>query len=176
MIQRLKFAMALAALLAVLCPPAHLLAQSGAGSIQGTVEDATSAAISGAAVRALNQATGVAIETTSNAAGFYALKGLFAGTYTVTFSAPGMKKSESTVTLQNSQVLVFNGQLTVGEMTEKVTVSGETIHLATYDSGTVNTQLDAARIEQLPQNGRNVLGLAQNTVPGLEAGGTRANG
>ena len=168
--------MALAALLAVLCPPAHLLAQSGAGSIQGTVEDATSAAISGAAVRALNQATGVAIETTSNAAGFYALKGLFAGTYTVTFSAPGMKKSESTVTLQNSQVLVFNGQLTVGEMTEKVTVSGETIQLATYDSGTVNTQLDAARIEQLPQNGRNVLGLAQNTVPGLEAGGTRANG
>jgi hypothetical protein len=176
MIQRLKFAMALAALLAVLCPPAHLLAQSGAGSIQGTVEDATSAAISGAAVRALNQATGVAIETTSNAAGFYALKGLFAGTYTVTFSAPGMKKSESTVTLQNSQVLVFNGQLTVGEMTEKVTVVGETIQLATYDSGTVNTQLDAARIEQLPQNGRNVLGLAQNTVPGLEAGGTRANG
>jgi hypothetical protein len=40
----------------------------------------------------------------------------------------------------------------------------------------VNTQLDAARIAQLPQNGRNVLGLAQNTVPGLEAGGTRANG
>ena len=55
-------------------------------------------------------------------------------------------------------------------------MTGETIQLATYDSGTVNTQLDAARIAQLPQNGRNVLGLAQNTVPGLEAGGTRANG
>ena len=55
-------------------------------------------------------------------------------------------------------------------------MSGETIQLATYDSGTVNSQLDAARIGQLPMNGRNVLGLAQNTVPGLEAGGTRANG
>lgn len=61
-------------------------------------------------------------------------------------------------------------------MSEKVTVNAETIQLATYDSGTVNTQLDAARIAQLPQNGRNVLGLAQNTVPGLEGGGTRANG
>ena len=114
MIQRLKFAVAQAALLAVLCPPAHLLAQSGAGTIQGTVEDATSAAIPGAAVQALNQATGVAIETTSNAAGFYALKGLFAGTYKVTFSAPGMKKSESTVTLQNGQVLVFNAPVDRG--------------------------------------------------------------
>src|SRR5439155_22294297 len=88
----------------------------------------------------------------------------------------GMKRSESTITLQNGQVLVFNAQLAVGEVTEQITISGETIQLATYDSGTVNTQLDAARIQQLPQNGRNVLGLAQNTVPGLEGGGTRANG
>ena len=167
---------ALAALLAVLCTPPYLLAQSGAGTIQGTVQDATSAAIPSASVQALNQATGVAIETTSNADGFYAIKGLLAGTYKVTFSAPGMKTSENSVTLQNGQVLVFNRQLAVGEVTEKVTVSGETIQLATYDSGTVNTQLDAARIAQLPQNGRNVLGLAQNTVPGMEGGGTRVNG
>jgi hypothetical protein len=176
MIQRWNIATALAALLAVLCTPPYLLAQSGAGTIQGTVQDTSSAAIPSAAVKALNQATGVVIETTSNADGFYAIKGLLAGAYTVTFSAPGMKKSESSVTLQNGQVLVFNRQLTVGELTETVTVTGETLQLATYDSGTVNTQLDATRIAQLPQNGRNVLGLAQNTVPGLEAGGTRANG
>jgi hypothetical protein len=64
----------------------------------------------------------------------------------------------------------------VGDVAEHVTVTGDAIQLATYDSGTVSTQLDAARIDQLPQNGRNVLGLAQNTVPGVEAGGTRANG
>ena len=153
-----------------------LWAQSGAGTIQGNVQDATTAALPGARVKALNQATGVSAETTANESGFYALKGLFAGTYTVTYGAPGMKTSESTITLQNGQVLVFNAQLTVGEVNEKISVSGETIQLATYDSGTVNTQLDAARIQQLPQNGRNVLGLAQNTVPGLEANGTRANG
>ncbi|MBS1832791.1 MAG: carboxypeptidase regulatory-like domain-containing protein, partial [Acidobacteria bacterium] len=153
-----------------------LWAQSGVGTIQGTVQDSSSAAIPGASVQALNQATGVSLETTTNSEGFYAIKGLFAGTYAVTVSAPGMKKSETTVTLQSGQVLVSNRQLALGDVSEKVTVSSETVQLATYDSGTVNTQLDAARISTLPQNGRNVLGLAQNTVPGLEAGGTRANG
>jgi hypothetical protein len=176
MIQRWNPTKALVVLLAVLCPPPYLRAQSGASTIQGTVQDATSASIPAASVQAFNQATGVSIETTSNEDGFYAIKGLIAGTYKVSFSAPGMKTSENNVTLQNGQVLVLNRQLAVGEVSEKVTVTGETIQLATYDSGTVNTQLDAARIAQLPQNGRNVLGLAQNTVPGMEANGTRVNG
>ena len=150
MIQRLNIAVGLTALLAVLGTPPHLLAQSGAGTIQGTVQDATSSAIPAASVQAFNQATGVAIESTSNAGGFYAIKGLTAGTYKVSFSAPGMKTSENNVTLQNGQVLVLNRQLTIGEVSEKVTVSGETIQLATYDSGTVNTQLDAARISSTP--------------------------
>ena len=104
------------------------------------------------------------------------MPGLFAGNYTVTFSAAGMKKYQTVVALLDAQVAVLNPKLTVGEVTEQVTVTGETVQLATYDSGTVSTQLDSSRIDQLPQNGRNVLGLAQNTVPGLEAGGTRANG
>src|SRR5215471_10520241 len=87
-----------------------------------------------------------------------------------------MKKYEASLSLQNAQVAILNPKLTVGEVSEQVTVTGETVQLATYDSGTVSTQLDSNRIDQLPQNGRNVLGLAQNTVPGVEAGGTRANG
>ncbi len=156
--------------------PSLLLAQSGAGTIQGTVQDASSAAIPGCSVHVVNQATGVINDTTTNTIGFFAVPGLFAGTYKITFSAPGMKKQESLVPLQNSQVLVLNQQLSVGDIAEKVVVTADTVQLATYDSGTVSTHLDSSRIDQLPQNGRNVLGLAQNTVPGLEAGGTRANG
>src|SRR5215510_5962331 len=99
MIQRWNIQVALAALLAVLCTPPYLLAQSGAGTIQGTVQDTSSSAIPGASVKALNQATGVVIETTSNADGFYAIKGLLAGSYTLTVSATGMKKFESSLTL-----------------------------------------------------------------------------
>ena len=164
------------ALFAALLLPAALLAQSGAGSIQGTVQDASNAAIPGCAVHVVNQNTGVTNDTTSNGSGFYSVPGLFAGPYTITFSAPGMKKYQSSVTLQDAQNATLNPKLSVGEVTEQVTVSGDTAQLATYDSGTVSNQLDYKRIDQLPQNGRNVLGLAQNTTPGLEANGTRANG
>jgi hypothetical protein len=165
-----------AILAAALTIPSALLAQSGAGTIQGTVQDTTGASIPGCAVHVINQATAVANDTTTNATGFYAVPGLFAGNYMVTFSAPGMKKYQIAVELQNAKVAVLDPKLSVGDVAEQVTVSGETVQLATYDSGVVSTQLDASRIDQLPQNGRNVLGLAQNTVPGLEGGGTRANG
>jgi hypothetical protein len=156
--------------------PIEMLAQSGAGSIQGTIQDATSSAIPGASVHVVNQQTGVTNDTTSNGGGFYSVPGLFAGNYTLTFSAPGMKKYQTVVALQDAQVVVLNPKLTVGDVAEQVTVLAEAVQLATYDSGTVSTQLDSNRIDQLPQNGRNVLGLAQATVPGVEGGGTRANG
>jgi hypothetical protein len=161
---------------AALLLPGGLLAQSGAGSIQGTAQDASSAAIPNCAVHVVNQATGVVNDTITNATGFYSVPGLFAGTYIVSFTAPGMKKYQTVIALQNAQVAVLSPTLTVGDVTEQVSVSSEVIQLATYDSGTVSTQLDSSRIDQLPQNGRNVLGLAQNTVPGLESNGTRANG
>jgi hypothetical protein len=165
-------ALAMAALLL----PATLSAQSGAASIQGTVQDSTGAALPNATVHIVNQATAVTNDTATNSTGFYAVPGLFAGNYTITFSATGMKKFQTGVEVQNGKVVVLDAKLAVGDVAEQITVSGETVQLATYDSGVVSTQLDANRIDQLPQNGRNVLGLAQNTVPGLEGGGTRANG
>lgn len=156
--------------------PGILLGQSGLGTIQGTVQDSTGAAVPAVAVRIVNQATTVANDTTTNEIGFFSVPGLTAGKYTATFSGSGLKKYEAVVTVSPGQVLVLKPVLTVGDTSEKITVSGETIQLATYDSGTVNTQLDSRRISQLPMNGRNVLGLAQNTVPGLEGNGTRANG
>src|SRR5258708_39801809 len=143
-----------AILAASLFLPAGLLAQSGAGSIQGTIQDASSAAIVGGAVHVVNQSTGVANSTTSNSSGFYSVPGLFAGTYTLTFTAPGMKKYQTVVALQDAQVAVLNPKLTVGDVAEQVTVMADAVQLATYDSGTVSTQLDSNRIDQLPQNRR----------------------
>jgi len=166
--------MALLLLLATsLYRPTAMLAQSGAGSIQGTVQDATSAALPGSSVHVVNQRTGVSYDTTANGVGFYSMPGLFAGNYTITFSAPGMKKYEISFTLQDAQNAIINPKLSVGDLAEQVTVTSE-LQLATYDSGTVATQLDSTRIDQLPQNGRNLIGLAAATTPGLE--GTRANG
>ena len=160
----------------LLLQPTDLLAQSGAGSIQGTVQDMTGAGIPASTVNVVNTKTGVANNTTANSIGFYSVPGLFSGTYTLTFTAPGMKKYQTTFTLQDAQNAAINPKLAVGDVAETVTVTTEGAQSITYDSGTVSTHLDARRIDQLPQNGRNILGLAQNTVPGIEAGGTRANG
>lgn len=157
------------------CSP-MIFAQSGAGSIQGTVQDATGAALVGSSVRVVNQKTGVSIETTSNSVGFYSVPGLFVGSYTLTFSAPGMKRFQTTFTLENAQSAIINPKLTVGDVAETVTVTESDPQLVTYDSGTVSNVLDRKRIDQLPQNGRNVLGLLAATTPGLEGGGQRANG
>src|ERR1700686_5720460 len=92
--------------------PIEMLAQSGAGSIQGTIQDATASAIPGGSVHVVNQSTGVTNDTTSNSGGFYSVPGLFAGNYTVTFSAPGMKKYQTVVPLQDAQVAVLNPNLT----------------------------------------------------------------
>jgi hypothetical protein len=150
--------------------------QSGAGSIQGTVQDALGAVIAGAKVHALNRDTGVAYDTVSNSAGFYSVPGLFTGNYVVTWVANGMKKYEQSIALQNAQNAVVNPTLQVGSVNQQVTVAGNEIQLATYDSPTISTQIDSNRINQLPMNGRNVLTLAAETTPGLEAGGQRANG
>ena len=64
-------------------------AQSGAGSIQGTVADSTGAVIPGAQIHVVSQGTNVATDTTSNSVGFYQVPALFTGTYTVTVTAPG---------------------------------------------------------------------------------------
>lgn len=64
-------------------------AQSGIGSIQGTVTDPAGAVVAAAAIHVVNSGTHVAVDAKSNGAGFFQVPGLFTGDYTVTVSAPG---------------------------------------------------------------------------------------
>lgn len=151
-------------------------AQSGAGSIQGTVTDSSGAVIPGALIQVLNQATSVTIKTTSNNVGFYQVPGLFTGNYVITITAPNMKTYKTSLQLLVAQNAVINAALALGQVTEQMQVSASTVQLTTTDSGTISSTLENQRINQLPMNGRNVLTLTGMTTPGLEGGGTRANG
>ena len=73
-----------------LCIPAAI-AQSGAGSIQGTVTDSTGAVIPGLPSTSSTRAPISRSIPRSNAVGFYQVPDLFTGTYVVTITAPGMK-------------------------------------------------------------------------------------
>jgi hypothetical protein len=146
-----------------------LRAQSGIGSIQGTVTDSTGAVIPGATIHVTNRSTGVAATTESNSTGFYQVPGLLAGTYDVTASSPGMKTLKQTVELLVAQNAVVNARLSPGAVTQQVQVSGTAVQLVTTDNGEITSTLENQRINQLPMNGRNIITLVNETTPGLES-------
>lgn len=161
-----------------------LLAQSGAGYIQGTVTDPSGAIIPGASVHIVNKATNVAADTKTNSAGYYQVPDLFAATYNITITAPGMKTYERTLQLLVDQHAVVNAQMVVGATSEQITVTGNAIQMTDVDNGTVESTLDQQRIQQTPMNGRELLQLAALTTPGFDGtpqesnnnDGMRANG
>jgi Carboxypeptidase regulatory-like domain len=145
------------------------LAQSGAGSIQGTVTDPTGAVIPGASVHVVNQATGFAIDSKTNKVGFYQVPGLNTGTYVVSISAPNMKTTKQTIELLVAQNAVVNASLTTGSVSQQVTVSANTVELEDATNGTISSTLENARINELPMNGRNIITLVNETTPGLDS-------
>jgi hypothetical protein len=161
------FAIAAALALAIGC--SMTLAQSGAGSIQGSVDDATGAVIPGASIHVVNQATGVAVDTKSNSVGFYQVPDLFTGTYAVTITAPGMKTYAQTIELLVAQNAVINAVMSAGAVTQQVQVNAGIVQLTTTESGEVGTTLENARINQLPMNGRDIETLVNESTPGLDA-------
>ena len=165
-----------AALIVGLCCPAAL-AQSGVGSIQGTVKDSTGAVIPGAAIRVVNRATGVVINTRSNSVGFYQVPDLFTGTYAVSVTATGMKTYETQIDLLVAQTAAINPILTAGAVSQQVQVVANAVQLTDTQNGVVGSTLENARINQLPMNGRQLTTLIGETTPGLESrNGPVANG
>ncbi len=170
-------ALAAAAVLAICVPAA--MAQSGAGSIQGTVTDSTGAVIPNALIHVVNTATNVSTDAKSNAVGFYQVPALFAGTYTVTITASGMKTYKTSIQLLVAQNATVNASMSAGAVTQQVEVEANAVQLTTTENGTITSTLENARINQLPLNGRVLTSLLSMTTPGYEgssAGGTRLNG
>jgi hypothetical protein len=160
--------LAIAVLLVIAMGAMSSFAQSGAGSIHGTVTDPSGAVIPGASIHVVNKATGVAVDTKTNAVGFYQVPELFTGDYVVSVSAPGMKTSNQTIELLVAQDAVINAALTAGAVTQQVTVSANTVQLETTDNGAITSTLENARINELPMNGRNIITLVNEVTPGLE--------
>ena len=101
---------------------ASAFAQSTFATIEGTVEDATGAAVPGATVLISNDETGTKETVTSNGSGEYRAFDLNAGTYTILFTHTG-----------------FGGQT----VPHQVILARQVIRLdAHLDTGTVNTQVD----------------------------------
>ncbi|MFY9528038.1 MAG: carboxypeptidase-like regulatory domain-containing protein [Candidatus Acidiferrales bacterium] len=124
------------------------------GSISGQVTDSSGPAVPGVSVTLTSAATGVERSTTTNGAGVYRFLVLDVGTYSLTFSAKGFKKTEiKGVVVNVGQDTAANATLQVGEVSESVTVTASAPVLRTTDSS-VSTVVDQNLIEDLPLSGR----------------------
>jgi len=136
------------------------------GTISGTVKDPNGASIPKAEVTVLNQDTGFTRTVYSDEAGDFAVLSLPVGKYTVTTSIQGFKKSVDTgLDLSVNQNLTIGVVLQIGEVTETVNITAESVQVETK-SGEVSTLVTGHQITELPINGRNYAQLAL-MIPGV---------
>jgi hypothetical protein len=153
---------------------------TGGGTIQGTVKDATGAAIPKAKVTITHEATGAVTATETNTNGYFATPPSRIGKYKVKVEFTGMKAWEGELTLETGRTVDIEPVLTVGQVNETIQVS-ETIPLVTTTDPTDGTTLDSRRIQELPINGRDMNTLLSDVTPGVEEvidvnGGVRTSG
>ncbi|MGA7339423.1 MAG: TonB-dependent receptor [Terracidiphilus sp.] len=162
------------ALVLLLIVAAHrCLAQYDYGSIVGTIHDATGAAVPGATVTVVNNATGGTFAATSNSAGEYEVPSLRTGVYKVTAEHPGF----STAVAENITVSVGNPQridltLKVGGAETTIEVSDVALQIET-DSSQRDQTITNYQSEALPLVSRNYTDLL-GLVSGVRQAPTQA--
>jgi Carboxypeptidase regulatory-like domain/TonB-dependent Receptor Plug Domain/TonB dependent receptor-like, beta-barrel len=171
----------LAAVVVCLLAVSPAYPQVTGGTVSGTVTDISGAVIPNAKISVKNLATGITRDVTADAAGFYTAPNLLPGAYELTTSAPGFSTEVRTgITLTVGAQQVLNFTLQVGQVTQKVQVTGEapSVQLAT---SSISAQVNSTTVLELPLNGRSWTDLAA-LQPGVAAvqtqsssGGSRSN-
>ena len=167
------FRILLAAALLVSSGGSSAFAQSQAanGSIEGTVADDSGGVLPGVTVTVTNTDTGAVRAVVTNESGLFRAPLLPLGTYTVSAELEGFKKFEQVgISLAAGQTVTVNVELSVGALTETVTVSAAdrpVLDLAKIDAG---RNLSETEVKNLPLVARNPynFALAQPGVTGFE--------
>src|SRR5260370_8380463 len=97
-------------------------AQVDTARLQGTITDASGAALVGATVAVTNIDTGRETNVTANDLGYYTVSALPPGHYRVEVTEKGFKKVSRALELQVAQVAVADFRLDIAEVTQTITV------------------------------------------------------
>ncbi len=144
-------------------------AQNINGEITGSVFDEAGAAVPGATVTATCAARGITRTSVSGASGAYRFADLPVCVYKVSSSMQGFKLVSRDVQVAVGVTTKADFRLSLGALTEEVVVEG--VAAAIEFSDKLNTNMDAARIGELPLNGRDF-----NALLGVTPGVQRAPG
>jgi Carboxypeptidase regulatory-like domain/TonB dependent receptor-like, beta-barrel len=145
-------------------------------SIQGVVTDPAGAVVSGATLTLTNLDTNQKLTATSDGNGVYNFNALPSAKFSLAVEKAGFKKK----VLENlgiipEQANALNIQLELGQVTESVTVSGDSTPLMDTETASINGVVNSNQIQHMPSFGRDVLKLAQ-LAPGSFADGSQGGG
>ena len=143
-----------------------LSGQAVNGTLLGTVNDTTGAAVSNAKIVATQTATGAIHETMTNESGNYTFPDMQPGPYRVTVESAGFKKAvqENIVLVSNSSIRV-DMELQTGNVTETIQVTTAPPLLQT-DRADMTTKIETEQVLNMPLGtNRNFQSLI-NLVPG----------
>ncbi len=156
-----------------------LAAAQQTGTVSGIVRDPDGLVVPGVTVEARADVLPTPRVTTTGGAGDYRLPALPPGTYTVTFELAGMAKVTRQVQVQLAKDLIVDVTMSVGGVTEEVTVTAETPIMG-RDSTELKSGVSSNTIQSLPigQEYRDLLKLipgvmfTAESVRGPSAGGS----
>jgi outer membrane receptor protein involved in Fe transport len=157
--------LALIGLLAVAGPAR---AQVTTADVVGRVADTSGGALPGATVTVHNPATGDTRTQVTAETGDYTFALLPIGRYTLTIELTGFGTFTRNVQVSAGDRLRVDAQLALGTVAETITVTAQA-PLVQSDSATVGALLPERAVQDLPLNGRNVIGLVR-MVPGANEG------
>ncbi len=137
------------------------------GTISGTVSDKSGGAVPGAKVTVKNQGGTITQTTDTNGDGAYSVPALPSGKYDITVTAQGFQKYDvKGVTLDVAQKARVDITLTVGSVTQEVTVTGENVAQVDTQSSEIGNTITGKQVNELELNGRNFTQLVTLT-PGV---------
>lgn len=172
----LKVLQAAAGLLLMGCGPGLWGQSATTGALEGSVRDATGAAVAGAVVTLLNPATDQLQRAATDQGGGYRFSMLTPATYEVTFAASGFRTARmERVTVNVSEVPALEATLESGE-------AGETVacHCRVSNSApSTGTLVDQKTITAVPLNTRNftqVLSMSSGSAADVNNAGTLGRG
>ena len=150
----------------LLALPGLSLAQD-TGYISGTVVDKSGAAVAGADITVTSTTGNLTRSTTTNGDGAYTIAGLPGGHYNLTVSSKGFSKYTSqNIKLDVAEKARIDVTLTVGAMSEEITVTGEAAAQVETQSSDLTSTITGKQIDNLVLNGRNFTQLV-NLAPGV---------
>ncbi len=139
-----------------------------AGSISGTVKDASNGVVPNATVEATNIDTGVKQQVTTDDEGFYSFPDLPVGRYNITIEKPGFRRYQrSGIAIDTNSSVVVDAVLQIGEQALAITVNEDAVRVETSDTR-MGQVISGTKMAAIPLNGRSytdLLALQPGVVP-----------